>query len=66
MLILTRRVGEAVRIGKDIKVSVVSVRKNQVRIGFEAPSSSPVYREEIWIKKSIDPEFDGEVIVSED
>ena len=66
MLILTRRVGESVRIGKDIRVSVVSVRKNQVRIGFEAPSSSPVYREEIWVKKSADPDFDGEVIVAEE
>lgn len=66
MLILTRRVGEAVRIGKDIKVSVISVRKNQVRIGFEAPNNSPVYREEIWEKKCVDPEFDGEFLSSED
>ena len=51
MLILTRRVGESVRIGNDIKISVLNVRKNQVRIGFEAPGDSPVYREEIWEKK---------------
>ena len=51
MLILTRRVGEAVRIGNDIKISVLNVRKNQVRIGFEAPGDSPVFREEIWEKK---------------
>ena len=51
MLILTRRVGEAVRIGNNIKISVLNVRKNQVRIGFEAPGDSPVFREEIWEKK---------------
>lgn len=51
MLILTRRVGEAVRIGDDIKISVLNVRKNQVRIGFEAPGDRPVFREEIWEKK---------------
>lgn len=51
MLILTRRVGESVRIGDDIKISVLNVRKNQVRIGFEAPGDHPVYREEIWVQK---------------
>ena len=54
MLILTRRVGESVRIGNDIKISVLNVRKNQVRIGFEAPGDHPVYREEIWEKKHQD------------
>ena len=54
MLILTRRVGESVRIGNDIKISVLNVRKNQVRIGFEAPDDRPVYREEIWQKKHED------------
>ena len=59
MLILTRRVGESVRIGDDIKISVLNVRKNQVRIGFEAPGDRPVYREEIWEKKQTEPEEDG-------
>ncbi len=56
MLILTRRVGESVRIGNDIKISVLHVRKNQVRIGFEAPGDRPVFREEIWVKKHGDRE----------
>ncbi|MYD44265.1 MAG: carbon storage regulator CsrA [Gammaproteobacteria bacterium] len=59
MLILTRRVGESVRIGNDIKISVLNVRKNQVRIGFEAPADHPVYREEIWVKKQ-GPDDDAE------
>ena len=51
MLILTRRTGETVRIGDNIKISVLNVRKNQVRIGFDVPSDLPVFREEIWEKR---------------
>lgn len=47
MLILTRRVGERIRIGADIEVSVLGVKGNQVRIGVAAPKSVPVHREEI-------------------
>ena len=37
MLILARKVGEAIRIGDDIKLTVVRLRRNEVRLGFEAP-----------------------------
>lgn len=47
MLILTRHANESVVIGQDIKVTVLSVRGNQVRIGIEAPKDIPVHREEI-------------------
>lgn len=48
MLILTRRVGETLRINDDIKVTVLAVAGNQVRIGIEAPKSVEVHREEIY------------------
>lgn len=48
MLILTRRVGETLKIGDEVEVSVLGVRGNQVRIGVEAPKDVAVHREEIY------------------
>lgn len=47
MLILTRREGESVRIGADIKITVLRVKGSQVRIGVDAPKNVSVQREEI-------------------
>ena len=48
MLILTRRIGESVMIGDDIKISVLGVKGNQIRIGVSAPREVAVHREEIF------------------
>ncbi|MBM4274134.1 MAG: carbon storage regulator CsrA [Deltaproteobacteria bacterium] len=47
MLILTRKLGEALLIGKDIRVVVLEVRGKQVRIGIAAPDEVVVLREEV-------------------
>lgn len=47
MLLLTRRVGEAIHIGDDIIVRVSSVNGTQVRIGVEAPDDMDILRDEI-------------------
>jgi len=57
MLILTRREGEIIRIGKDIEVSIVAINKSQVRVGIKAPNNVAVDREEIALRK--DRERDG-------
>lgn len=47
MLVLTRRPGETLIIGEDIRVTVLEVSGNQVRIGVTAPKAVPVHREEV-------------------
>ena len=47
MLVLTRKVGELVRIGDQITVRVLAVRNRQVSLGFVAPSDVKIYREEV-------------------
>ena len=47
MLILTRRVGEALMIGDDVTITVLGVKGNQVRVGVNAPEDVAVHREEI-------------------
>ncbi|APC19455.1 carbon storage regulator (plasmid) [Pseudomonas frederiksbergensis] len=55
MLILTRRNGEAINIGDDIIIRVLSVDGGQVRIGIDAPQEVPVHRDEVYerIQKEI-------------
>ena len=49
MLILTRRVGEAIRIGSDTKIIVVKIDRSRVTVGIEAPANVRVDREEIFV-----------------
>ena len=48
MLVLTRRVDESIIIGDDIRIVVVDVRGEQVKLGIEAPRHIPVHREEVY------------------
>lgn len=48
MLILTRRTSESIFIGEDIRITILGVRGNQVRVGVAAPKTTAVHREEIY------------------
>lgn len=50
MLILTRRIGEAIVIGDDVNITLLGVTGNQIRIGITAPREVGVYREEVYKK----------------
>ena len=48
MLVLTRKLGESIRIGDDVLVRVVDIQNGAVRIAIDAPREVTVHREEIW------------------
>jgi carbon storage regulator len=48
MLILTRRLGESIAIGDDIKITFLDIDGRQLRIGIEAPKNVPVHRGEVY------------------
>ncbi|MDG4866845.1 carbon storage regulator CsrA [Guyparkeria sp. 1SP6A2] len=62
MLILTRRIGEVLRIGDDVAITVLGIKGNQVRIGIDAPKDVSVHREEIYqrIKSETDEGSEGD------
>ena len=47
MLVLSRKVGEQIQIGDEITVTVVRIAGGSVRLGIEAPKTTPVAREEL-------------------
>jgi carbon storage regulator len=56
MLVLTRKAGEQIIIGDNIRLTVVSVGPGRVKIGIEAPASVKVDRQEIHDKKQHEQE----------
>jgi carbon storage regulator len=50
MLVLTRKVGESIQINDDVKITVIEVKGKNIRIGIDAPKTTKVYREEVFLK----------------
>jgi carbon storage regulator len=48
MLVITRKSGERICLGDDVKITILDVAGSTVRIGIEAPAEVPIYRYEIW------------------
>jgi carbon storage regulator len=47
MLVLSRKLGQRFQVGPDVRITIVKIDRNAVRIGIEAPDDVTVYREEI-------------------
>ncbi len=47
MLVLSRKLGQTFHIGDDVRITIVKIDRNSVRIGIHAPDEIPVQREEI-------------------
>lgn len=50
MLILTRKPGESVYIGDNVKITIVEIKGHQIRLGIDAPRELRIYREEIYLQ----------------
>jgi len=48
MLVLTRKVGEGIIIGDDIRITVIEVKGGGIRLGIEAPAEMKIYRQELY------------------
>ena len=53
VLVLTRKVGEGIAIGDDVKIVIMQIKGKQVRIGIQADPSTAVHREEIYQKHKL-------------
>lgn len=68
MLILTRKPGESLYIGDNLKVTIVEIKGNQIRVGIDAPPEYRIYREEIYLqileenKKAADAGVSGDAL----
>ena len=54
MIMLTRKIGESIVIGKDIFITILGINGNQIRLGIDAPESMPVHRKKIYLRIKTD------------
>jgi len=50
MLVLTRRIGETVVVGDEVFITLLGVKGNQIRLGFNAPEHISIHRQEIYLR----------------
>lgn len=62
MLILSRKIGEAIIIGDNVSITVLSSAGKTVRLGIEAPKEISVHREEIYNKLQREKETEDDIL----
>jgi carbon storage regulator len=50
VLVLTRKTGEAIKIGNDIEITVLSVKGDQIKLGINAPKHVEIHRKEVYLE----------------
>lgn len=60
MLVLTRKIGETIRIGDNVTIRVLGLRGGQVSLGFTAPSDVRIFREEVLQEDAVGPDEERE------
>ncbi len=50
MLILSRKVGESIRINSNVCITVMEIDGRNIKIGIEAPREVPIHREEVYLR----------------
>ena len=65
MLILTRKLGEALKLGQGITLRIIEIKGGQVRIGIDAPAELPIYREEVYEKLQAENRLSSESSMDE-
>ncbi|WP_078555825.1 carbon storage regulator CsrA [Bacillus alkalicellulosilyticus] len=49
MLVLSRKLNEAIRIGDDIEITVIAVEGEQIKLGINAPRNIEIHRKEVYL-----------------
>jgi carbon storage regulator len=49
MLVLTRKTGEAIQVGDDTEITILSVKGDQIKLGINAPKNIEIHRKEIYV-----------------
>lgn len=50
MLVLTRKKNEAIQIGEDIEIKILSIDGDQIKLGIDAPKSIEIHRKEVYLE----------------
>ncbi len=55
MLVLSRKINQEILIGDNVRVKVIEIKGNQIRLGIVAPAEVSIVRDELWAKNRAMP-----------